>query len=299
MLTFLFWNMGGELPEITPPRQVNERKERLRGILANLIHRHQVDLLLLAEWPITQDEILQTINEHNQRPFDAPDPHSFCERLAVYPRFSGRFLTLFGASESPRYTCRHVRLPARQSVLLFVAHLGSKLFKSEESQTLAVAQFSEVVRHAERRAQHQRTILVGDLNLNPFDTAMVGAEGLNAVMTKELALRGSRTVDAREYPYFYNPMWSHFGDSTHELYPPGDPNHEPPGTCYYPAAESRWYYWSILDQVLVRPELVPLLNSREVRILVTDGTTSFLDRRGHPDRKNVSDHLPLFFRLNI
>jgi hypothetical protein len=86
--------------------------------------------------------------------------------------------------------------------------------------------FGAVVRDVEKRVGHDRTIVVGDLNMNPFDAGIVGAEGLNAVMTKQIASQGGRKVDAVRYPFFYNPMWSHFGDSTHEEYPPGDPRHE-------------------------------------------------------------------------
>lgn len=128
---------------------------------------------------------------------------------------------------------------------------------------------------------------------------MLGAEGLNAVMTRAIARAESRTVGGKDYPFFYNLMWNHFGDATHEDHPPGSPEHEPPGTCYYSQGESRWYYWYLLDRVLVRPSLLPVFDPREVKILVTDGTTSFLTRGGLPNRNAVSDHLPLLFRLNV
>jgi hypothetical protein len=284
MLTFLFWNMGGDLPESTPAVAVQERKNRLRSILGNLVRQHSVDLLMLAEWSLSEDEILSSINDRNPIPFQRPDPRSQCKVIAAYPRFPGRFFSLFGASESARYTCRHLRLPGHPELLLFIAHLGSKQRKSEASQTLAAPVFSPVIRLAEKRAGHQRTILVGDLNMNPFDDAMVGAEGLNAVMTKELALRESRIVDKKEYPFFYNPMWGHFGDSSHEERPPGYPDHEPAGSCYYPAGESRWYYWNMFDQVLIRPALVPHFHNRDLRILVTDGRLRFSTGEDCPTR---------------
>ncbi|MGL4553698.1 MAG: hypothetical protein ACRC33_21250, partial [Gemmataceae bacterium] len=176
---------------------------------------------------------------------------------------------------------------------------SSKLYRSDDSQTLAAPVFSPVIRRAEKRVAHERTVLVGDLNLNPFDPAMVGAEGLNAVMTRDLALNEVRVVDGQSYPFFYNPMWSHFGDSGHDIRPPGHADHEPPGTCYYSARESRWYYWNMLDQVLLRPTLLSRFDDRDLKVLTTDGTTSFLTARGLPDASEVSDHLPLWFGLNI
>jgi hypothetical protein len=299
MLTILFWNMGGVLPAGTDPQVADQQKDRLLSAVGNLVRRHEVDLLLVAECPVGQEEMLGSINKENTTPFQKPDPRSMCDRVKIYSRFPARFLSLFAGSESARYTCRHLRLPDKPEILLFVVHLGSKLYKSDESQTLAAPRFHQVIRLAERRARHERTILVGDFNLNPFDPAMVGAEGLNAVMTRELALRKTRTVDALQYPFFYNPMWGLFGDATHEIYPPGHADHEPPGTCYFPARESRWYYWNMLDQVLLRPTLLPMFRNRDLRVLTTDGYTSFLHQTGLPDRENFSDHLPLLFHLHL
>jgi hypothetical protein len=94
-----------------------------------------------------------------------------------------------------------------------------------------------------------------------------------------------------------NPMWGHFGDATHETHPLGTEEHRPAGTCYYRAAESRWYYWNVFDQVLFRPSLLPFFRSRELRVLVTDGVSSPLNASGLPDRDRASDHLPLLLRL--
>ena len=299
MLTFLFWNMGGELPTKTPAHLVAERKARLVGIAANLTRQNDVDLLMLAECPLTSADILNGVNAGNSNPYHEPDGKSLCERVTIYPRFSRRFLSLSNGLESSKYTCRQVRLPGRPEVLLFAAHFASKLYKSEDSQTLSAPVFSQVIRQAEKRVHHKRTILVGDLNMNPFDPAVVGAEGLNAVMTRELTQRDSRTVDDREYPFFYNPMWGLFGDASHERYPPGHPDHEPPGTCYYKAGESKWYYWNMMDQVLLRPDLLPFFRNDELKILASDGATEFLDARGLPKREEISDHLPVLFRIHI
>jgi hypothetical protein len=282
MLTFLFWNLGGK--DLTP-------------VVANLARRHDVDLLMLAECEIPSQALLGALNAKNPTPFAEPDGQSLCDRIVIYPRFDPSFLKR--KKEGPRHTGRLLTLPGRGELLLFVVHFPSKMHRSEESQALNLVSFSQEVRLAEQEVRHRRTVIVGDLNMNPFETGIVGAEGLNAVMTREIARRETRRVDGVDHPFFYNPMWGHFGDRDHEQHPPGSPAHDPPGTCYYPSAESRWYFWNIFDQVLLRPELLPLFRNEDLKILTTDGATALLDRHGHPDRNTASDHLPLLFRLAI
>src|SRR5258706_11895269 len=45
--------------------------------------------------------------------------------------------------------------------------------------------------------------------LFPYTTLF---RSLHSVMSREIANRTARTVQGREYPFFYNPMWGHFGD---------------------------------------------------------------------------------------
>jgi hypothetical protein len=298
MLTFLFWNMGGRTDEAELPRRARGRYDRLASILANLVARHAIDLLIVAECPLEAGEVLAAFNRGaHEGPFRAPDPRTNCERVVVFPRLPVRFLRL--REETDKFTCRELCLPGRPPVTFFAVHFGSKLFKDDESQAQAMPGFSGLIRDRERRQEHDRTVVVGDLNMNPFETGMVSAEGLNAVMSREVAARGSRTVDFVSYPYFYNPMWSHFGDSTHELFPPGSDRHEPPGTCYYGSSRSKWFFWNMFDQVLLRPSLLDAFRNDSLRILVTDGERQLANERGLPDRVAVADHFPIVFQLNI
>lgn len=124
--------------------------------------------------------------------------------------------------------------------------------------------------------------------MNPFATGVVAAHGLHAVMSRSIAAKAERTVQERLYPFFYNPMWSHFGDMA-----------EPPGAYYYEHAEQVVYFWNMFDQVLLRPALLPVFDNRSLRILTTDGEGSFLTERGLPNKSTHSDHLPILFELSI
>jgi hypothetical protein len=108
-------------------------------------------------------------------------------------------------------------------------------------------------------------------------------------MTRQLATEPGRRIESVRYPFFYNPMWSLFGDGS-----PG-----PPGTYYYRSSEQIAYFWHIFDQVLLRPALLSFFRNERLKILSGDGTVSFLGERGVPDRKSASDHLPILFELDL
>jgi hypothetical protein len=131
---------------------------------------------------------------------------------------------------------------------------------------------------------------MGDLNVNPFEDGMVLASAFHAVMTKDTAMRGSRTVQGQKYPYFYNPMWSHFGDQR---------SGSPSGTFYYEKAEHLVYFWNIFDQVLLRPELADAFEHENLRIISRVGNTSLLGENGRPNLKIGSDHLPIVLDLEF
>jgi hypothetical protein len=285
MISFLFWNIN---------------RKPLKRAISNLARRHSVDLVILAESEIPNEELIDELNRgrlSSQAEFEVPDSSSLCERITIVPRCRPGSMII--KAESAYYTVRRIRLPKLPELLLAAVHLPSKLYASSESQTTATAEFGREIRDFEEEIGHRRTLLVGDFNMNPFESGLIAAEGLNAVMTRQIAIKNERTVRQSSYPFFYNPMWSHFGDSTHLACPPGHDDHETAGTCYYSAKESCWYFWNMYDQVLLRPDLLSSFRNETLKILVTDGESSFVNKRGLPSTERFSDHLPITFRLDL
>ena len=60
---------------------------------------------------------------------------------------------------------------------------------------------------------HKRTIFCGDLNMNPYDSGVIAATGLHAVMDKNIALRQYSQVKGEKYDFMYNPVWGLMGDN--------------------------------------------------------------------------------------
>jgi endonuclease/exonuclease/phosphatase (EEP) superfamily protein YafD len=270
MTTFLFWNLN---------------RKPLEKALSNLAGEHEVDVLMLAECAIPPATMLNVLNRGETAAFH------FCSspqhKLAIYARFNRRRLE--AVAERRYYTIRRLKLPDRPEIILVATHFPSKRNWNEGSQAAECRELSAEIRRAEESSGHARTILVGDLNMNPFESGMVAANGLNAVMTRALALRRTRMVQARRYPFFYNPMWGYFGDVTGS----------PAGTYYYERAEQTIYFWNIFDQVLLRPDLLPYFRSEDLQILTGDGRSSFLSAKGLPDNSIASDHLPVLFKLHL
>jgi hypothetical protein len=266
---FLFWNMDG-LP----------RSEAL----CRMVKRHDVQSVVLAEPGLPVKELVASTSEAADAEFHAV--RSNTEKVIFLTTVSRKNVEWSGFDNSSRFAIFRMHF-GRMDVLIACAHLISRLHAKDGDQTLEATRFVDSIVRVENQWDHRRTIVVGDLNMNPFDDGLIAARCLHAVPTKALAELGSRTIDGAEYPFFYNPMWNFFGDQT-----PG-----PPGTYFYSQAVQTVHFWNIFDQVLVRPALLDFFQGPT--ILESDGENSLLKNTGRPSRRTGSDHLPLLFSLNV
>lgn len=174
MTTFLFWNINNKPLH----RQVRE-----------LADEHAVDVLVLAECNLSEATLLNALNTGKAADFHFT--RSECPALKIFTRFAGVYLE--EVSHDTRVSIRRMRLPAREEMLLATAHLPSKMYADDRDQDRHCEHVGQMVRSAEDTAGHQRTLLVGDLNMNPFERGVVMASGLHAVMTKATAHKRDRT----------------------------------------------------------------------------------------------------------
>jgi hypothetical protein len=264
MINFLFWN-------------VNSR----RNLVGRLVYTHAVDVLVLAESTTDPQEIVADIEQGGSGCFHH-DP--LCRGgLAMFTRFPRQFVNV--ELDEQHFSIRRLRF-APADILLVMLHFPSKLRKTDAEQSALCPEYVREIRAIETKVGHQRTVLVGDLNMNPFETGMVQANGFHAVMSRTVAARRERTVDGRSYPLFYNPMWSHFGDA----------RGAPPGTFYRDKGDMISFFWHMYDQVLIRPDLIDRFVPSQLQIITQCDQEALIDARGEP---NVSDHLPLFFQMDL
>ena len=245
-ISFLFWNLN---------------RKPLETRLGRMSMSHSVDVVCLAECPLPADQVVAALKDSG----DYQEADGSGTELRVFSRLPSRFLRFQFIDQQERWLLYRVCPAWAPQFLLAVAHLPSKLNIRDATQELTVQPFATDIEMTEDRKGHRRTVLIGDLNMNPFESG-VGAGGLHGVMTRAVAEREERTIQGKEYRMFYRS-----------------------------AAEAVNYFWNTYDQLLIRPELIDRLSRLEV--LISDGLESLLTTNQLPDKTNGSDHLPLFFRL--
>ncbi len=268
--SFLFWNVN---------------RNRIPKIIADAALFNNIDVLLLAENAIEPAELLRSLNSDTSATYHyAPGQ---CDRVAVFTRFKRSYIE--PVDEGSYFTARHLQLPGLLNILLVVVHFPSKLRWRDISQAMECTALANDIVRAEQKIGHRRTLLAGDMNMNPFEAGIVSAHGLNAVMTRALAAKETRVVQSRPYPYFYNPMWGLFGDLSSG----------PPGTYYRSASGEASLFWNMFDQVLIRPALVDRFLADRLVILEEVGEQSLLSSSGLPKKGAASDHLPLMWAVSL
>jgi len=270
MATFLFWNLN---------------RKPLQDQIVTLCREHRVDILILAESELSRVALLEALNGGQRAKFKMP--FNLSARLSFFIRYPSRCLK--SVRDDGGVAVRQFIPPIGLDMLLVAVHLPSKLYSSESDLAFESTRVAEVIKEAEGKVGHSRTIIVGDFNMNPFEPGVIGARGLHAVMDRRIALQGDRTIQGERYRFFYNPMWGRLGDKSKG----------PPGTYYFNTSNYVNFFWNIFDQVLVRPELLGFFPDDRLEVLSTVGERSLLSSTGIPDRSFGSDHLPLLFEVEV
>lgn len=271
MLTILFWNI---------------KKRPLESLIAEIVEAYSVDILLLAECDIESSAMLEELNAISELTsfFHIDNPSG---RIAIYHSLNLQWIV--PKLDADGLTFYDIDHPHYGKLLIVAAHLPSRLHRTLEDLNFNATRLRVYIEETEEEVGHTRTVIIGDLNMNPFDSGVTSAEGFHGVMSRRVAERRQRRVGGQPRRFFYNPMWSRLGDESIG----------PPGSYYYNNSSQVNYFWHTFDQVLIRPELLPHFRNENLRVLTQVGTRSLLTTNGLPDSSVASDHLPLLLSLNF
>lgn len=270
MAVLMFWNIA---------------KKDLSKEIGEACREHRVNVLILAECELSTKEVLLGLNGDFQARYEeATSP------VQGRVRFFTNWPTtcLRPLSDDGKVSIRALQPPIGREIIVAAAHLSSKLHANADDQHLGAGLMRGMISRAEKVAGHQNTIVIGDLNMNPFEKGMVAANGFHAMMDKRVVARGGRVVQGAEYDFFYNPMWSRLGDESGG----------PPGTYYLNNGGALVnHYWETFDQILLRPALLPSYKSSGLKVLDRIADKPLL-KEGVIDHR-FSDHLPLVIELDV
>lgn len=261
----LFWNLN---------------KKDLCDLLQNVVVAADADIVILVENKLTSADTLAELQHRISPAFYSPISNT--QRFQLFSRDKRHGLSEVYVGN--RITIRRMN-HSGDDLLLGIVHFVDKRSFDSDHQTSQSTLLAAEIHHQEDLIANQRTFLIGDFNMNPFDPGMNQAEGLNAMMTMKCVTKETRRHQNKDFRYFYNPMWSLFGDGT-----PG-----PAGTYYHPNSSQGTYGWNMPDQVLVRPSAARWFD--KVEILTSAGSTSLKTELDRPNKRLASDHFPILLTL--
>lgn len=289
MFNIGFWNINRRAKK----KHIKSSVYDISSLLVDFIRESELDILCLAE--VDSDTIESTLSKINRLSTSGEDFSLISNeesQLYIITRLDQDVFSDYSNTyKSKRWSAQHIRISHHLDFNLVMVHFPSKLYWSNESQAMECVNLIQDIRTVEDKSECKRTIVIGDFNMDPFETGMVSANGLHALSDLSILNKGQtgRTVNQVFYPFFYNPMWNHFGD------------HQPPtGTYYHDQSTHISHRWHLFDQVLVRPALHKNLRIDSTEIVTKIDSTSLITEHGIPDKKNLAiDHLPIILELYI
>lgn len=280
-----FWNID---------LNTDSNKPELLEVIACLCHENGLDILLLAEHAmLNQNSLLNLIYKYSGKKFIEPQPINSRTKVKIF--YNPNALSIQRKLDDDRYSICACEIPSSNPILnerflLVSCHLTSfaTIGHDRDNQDAEIRDLTECINQYERTLICNKTVVVGDLNANPFDAPMVERKRLNALSCKALVRKNSKYKGHRT---FYNPMWSHYFDPEENVVS---------GSYRFNASRNVLRHWNILDQVLVRSELLENFDESSLKIVRKVGNNNLRTRDlRKPNDKKYSDHFPITFQLKF
>lgn len=257
----LFWN--------------THKNRNINHILAEIIVENNASIVVLAEYIADVSDLISMLSMSGIE---------MKQYICICPR-----IVMIGAIDNvePRLDSDYATFQIiNGSDILCGIHLNSKLHSGHEGfREILIEQIIHDLRKIEQDIGSENSIIVGDFNINPYDSSCIDARFFHSIPILEEAERKTRVVAGKEYSIFYNPMWNLLGDYS-----------IPYGTYYCNSGEILNTYWNIFDQVIFKPALKSRFVKDSLKIISETSVRFLLDGKGHPD-KEISDHLPIIFEI--
>ncbi|WP_028516908.1 hypothetical protein [Ruminococcus flavefaciens] len=259
----LFWNTHNNL--------------NINFVLSELIDENNINLVALVEYQANIDELLTMLSLKNimMQKYCTIG----CNRIIII----GDMPNVTPGLQDERYSIQFIN----NKYILCCVHLPSQIYSAGEgARNIKIQKIINDIEKAEISNDTDNTIIVGDFNINPFDYECIAANLFHSLPYYEIVRKKARTVENESFKMFYNPMWKFFGD-----------DNKPGGTHFYSGSRIDNIFWHIFDQVMIRPSLREFFIDESLKIITETNNRQLIDKNGHPDKTNISDHLPIVYEI--
>lgn len=222
-MKILFWNLG---------------KNNNGNFLVNCILEHAIDIAILAEF--NNVCIPDVINNLDSK-YTHIESNGGCEKITL---IASTDVNAVIRREQTRYVLYSIKKNGFLFNLVGV-HLQDR-HNCDSSQRIAIAaRLMNDLKNLEDSSKCKNSIVIGDLNANPYDNELLQMNSFHAVLFKEVIKSGeTRTIDGVKYRRLYNPILHFLSEDTKNY------------GSFYDSRGGRTPTWHCLDQILVSKALV-------------------------------------------
>lgn len=276
MINIMFWNAGAG-------KFKNHIKDKVKidECICSMMVGYKCDIIVLAEYEYDLEPLCNKISIKN-RDFKMGPAFQYTRvKMIMDSRLKSEII------RDNKYFAIYSIQSFRSEFLLTGVHFPSKMYGNGESGEIIGRLLISNLNESEKEVMHERAIIIGDFNANPFEPVMLNADIMHSYPWADFVRnKRVRRVYDTEYSIYYNPMWNLWGDEGLTG-----------GTYHYDAGGVSNLYWNIYDQVILSHDMVNYFVRESLEIVNHVGSLSLLNKRGIPDSDRFSDHLPIFFSL--
>ena len=278
MVGILFWNTCITNKSKTDTQHIS----RIEDAIVNIVQETDCDIIVLAEF---NSPITGLCNKLSLIGRDFRERKSIAGNARVKILADNRILSEI-IRESRYYIIHNFNLTGYH-FLLGGVHFPSKLCTEPKDVEVVGSDFICATKESERETKHEKVIMIGDFNTNPFEPIITDFGYLHAIFDSSTVEHArSRELFWIKKQIFYNPMWNLLGDANY-----------PKGSYYSNSGKASKLFWNIFDQVIISADIIKAYKKDSLKILTGVGDKCFVNKNGKPDEILYSDHLPLFFAL--
>lgn len=285
-LRFLMWNLK------------RKSTNNLMEALEELYKEHNPNILLLVETTFTDQKIVDLSNNRLRSVMLDTSGKNKDIRLYVDQHITTHIVNESGPMEIKAEDGKRRQIKERmiffhlqvkeERILLVCVHFPSKLKASNTVQQQMMKRWKSWIEEQEKILNTDKTIIMGDFNLNPHELSLYSHEGLSAHPTLN--------VKTKVKTKYYNPMWSTMGDFIYKTNIT-----KVPGTYFRDIGEDNIdeMHWNTLDGLVLKNALVPYFSKKDLEIITETMHHKLCDPNYMIDARKYSDHLPIKFNFYL